>query len=54
MLETSFFCGFERLLLVQQIVAPEEKLSAHVYEYDAKEKELYRADKSEEHEQKHV
>lgn len=33
-------------------VAPEEKLSDHVYEYDAKEKELYRADKANEHEQK--
>ena len=33
-------------------VAPEEKLSDHVYEYDAKEKELYRADKADEHEQK--
>lgn len=33
-------------------VSREEKLSDHVYEYDAKEKELYRADKAEEHEQK--
>ena len=42
--------------MVQEVnatqVAPEEKLSDHVYEYDAKEKELYRADKAEEHEQK--
>ena len=35
-------------------VSREEKLSDHVYEYDAKEKELYRADKAEEHEQKHA
>ncbi|MEE1258012.1 MAG: DUF5688 family protein [Lachnospiraceae bacterium] len=42
--------------MVQEVnatqVAPEEKLSDHVYEYDAKEKELYRADKADEHEQK--
>lgn len=42
--------------MVQEVnatqVAPEEKLSDHVYEYDAKEKELYRADKAAEHEQK--
>lgn len=42
--------------MVQEVnatqVAPEEKLSDHVYEYDAKEKELYRADKAVEHEQK--
>lgn len=42
--------------MVQEVnatqVSREEKLSDHVYEYDAKEKELYRADKAEEHEQK--
>lgn len=42
--------------MVQEVnatqVAPEEKLSDHVYEYDAKDKELYRADKADEHEQK--
>lgn len=42
--------------IVQEVnatqVSQEEKLSNHVYEYDAKEKELYRADKADEHEQK--
>ena len=42
--------------MVQEVnateVSREEKLSDHVYEYDAKERELYRADKAEEHEQK--
>lgn len=42
--------------MVQEVnatqVAPEDKLSDHVYEYDAQEKELFRADKAEEHEQK--
>ena len=33
-------------------VAPEEKLSDHVYQYDANEKELFRADRAEEHEKK--
>lgn len=42
--------------MVQEVnatqVAPEDKLSDHVYEYDAQEKELFRADRAEEHEQK--
>lgn len=42
--------------MVQEVnatqVAPEEKLSDHVYEYDANEKELFRADRAEEHYQK--
>lgn len=42
--------------IVQEVnatqVSPEERLSDHVYEYDAKEKELFRADRAEEHEQK--
>lgn len=42
--------------MVQEVnatqIAVEDRLSDHVYEYDAKEKELFRADKAEEHEQK--
>ncbi len=33
-------------------VEPEEKLSDHVYAYDSREKELFRADRAEEHEKK--
>ena len=39
--------------MVQEVnqtqVAPQERLSNHVYEYDAKEHELFRSDRAEEH-----
>ena len=34
--------------IVTPVVEPEERLSDHVYEYDAKEHELFRSDRAEE------